>query len=251
VAGLCPGHTGGAPIADGSIIQTINSTNCPSTRTRAVDARDTRTYWVQKLADGKCWMMTNLAYLGGGTNTYGDVMTTLSDGTGGNAWDYAIPRYYTPPNANPKQEPTTPSTSTDGGTTNPQYGYLYNWCAAMGGQATAACANGSTPAVDTTISICPSGWHLPSGNGGEFTALNTALNSGSTTTDAGLRTNWLAMRGGGWLSGFNGTGAGGVYWTSTVLSAQQSYRFEFDSTDVYLGFYSNKYYGFAVRCIAN
>ena len=45
-SGLCAGHTGGGPIADGSFIQTITSTNCPSSRVRAVDARDNHTYWV-------------------------------------------------------------------------------------------------------------------------------------------------------------------------------------------------------------
>lgn len=46
-------------------MQLITSANCPATRIRAVDARDNRTYWVQATPDGKCWMLTNLAYAGG------------------------------------------------------------------------------------------------------------------------------------------------------------------------------------------
>lgn len=116
------GPCGPDPIADGSYIQEITSANCPTTRTRAVDARDNRTYWVQNLADGKCWMLTNLAYAGGGANTYSDVKT-LTNGTGGSA-TYTVAAYYVSPNANPTTEPTDPSTSTDGGATSPQYGYL-------------------------------------------------------------------------------------------------------------------------------
>src|SRR5690606_18691551 len=57
-------------------MQTINSTNCSTTRTLGYDARDNHTYWIQRMPDGKCWMLTNLAYAGGvsnnGTSGYGD-----------------------------------------------------------------------------------------------------------------------------------------------------------------------------------
>ena len=62
-----------------SPIQTVTKANCSTTRTMVRDARDNSTYWIQKLADGNCWMLTNLAYAGGGTNTYGDV---INQGTG-------------------------------------------------------------------------------------------------------------------------------------------------------------------------
>lgn len=252
--GACPEHGGsdgggGVPdivIADGSFIQTITSANCPTTRTRAVDARDNRTYWVQKLADGKCWMLTNLAYAGGGTNTYSDTKT-ITNGSGSSA-SYTLPRYYIPSGANATTEPTAPSTSTTG---SGQYGYLYNWCAAMGGQATAACANASTPAPNPSISICPSGWRLPTGNGGEFGGLNIAINGGSGSTDAGLRSTWLAQRSGYWSGGFYAQNSNGHYWSSTQASAPNGYELYLNNSTVIPTGNDTKDGGVAVRCVAS
>jgi uncharacterized protein (TIGR02145 family)/prepilin-type N-terminal cleavage/methylation domain-containing protein len=235
------------PAVSSPYIQTITTANCPSTRTQVHDARDSHTYWVQKLDDGKCWMLTNLGYTGSGTNTYSDTKT-LTNGTGSSV-TYTVASYYvTPLTTNYTTEPTAPSTSTNG---TGQYGYLYNWCAAMGGQATAACANATTPTPVTTTSICPSGWRLPVGNGGEFTALNTAINGGLTNTDAGLiGTPWLAQRGGYWGSGFDNQGSNGRYWSSIQNTATYAYFLYFNSTVVITANYGNKFYGFAVRCVA-
>jgi uncharacterized protein (TIGR02145 family) len=236
------------PAQDGTEMQQITINNCPTSKIRGVDARDNRTYWVQKLADGKCWMLTNLAYAGGGTNTYGDTKSI----TNSNTLTYTAPYYIIPTDANPTTKPTSPSTSTDGGATNPQYGYLYNWCAAMGAQtSTSACANATTPAPNTSISICPSGWRLPTGNtGGEFQALNTAINSGSTASDSGLRSTWLGMYSGLWYDSFYTQGSDGYYWSSTQDSATGAYNLAFGSSYVLLSDYSNKQVGFAVRCVA-
>jgi uncharacterized protein (TIGR02145 family)/prepilin-type N-terminal cleavage/methylation domain-containing protein len=243
--GACPGHIapGSGVIANGAIIQTVTAANCPTTRTRAVDARDNRTYWVQKLADGKCWMLTNLAYAGGGTNTYTDTKT-LQNGTSDTATTYTEPKYYIPSGANATTEPTNPSTSTTG---TGQYGYLYNWCAAMGGQ-TPACQNASGSGF-TSASVCPSGWRLPIGDGGEFTALNNAVNSGSTTTNAGLRSTWLAQ-GSGWWDGGSISGIG-YYWSSFQASAWDASYLMFVSNYVSPADNSSKDVGRAVRCVAS
>ena len=241
-------------------IQTISKSNCPTTRTMVKDARDNHTYWIQKLADGQCWMLTNLAYAGGGTNTYSDTIPT-GDGTNGTlsgpdnsgSTTYTSAKYYIPTGANPTTSPTEPSTSTDGGTTGTQYGYLYNWCAAMGAQTgTDACSSTDTTDVNTSISICPAGWRLPTGgsSGGEFTALNTAINSGSTSTDKGLRENWFAQRSGNRVNGFYYQGSYGYYWSSSQGSATGAYGLVFGSSYVYPANYSNKIYGLAVRCVA-
>ncbi len=245
--GVCAGVVGLASVGGGTLMQTITDANCPTSRTRAADARDGRTYWVQQLADGKCWMLTNLAYAGGGSNTYGDAKT-LVNGTGGSP-TYTVASYYAPTDANPTTEPTDPSTSTDGGVTNPQYGYLYNWCGAMGGQATAACANATTPAPDPNVSVCPAGWRLPTGDvGSEFDDLNTAVNGGNTNTDAGLRTGWLGQRGGTWYSGF-GANTVGEYWSSTQYSSGNAHDLYFDSGLVLFDFAEFKRSGLAVRCV--
>ncbi len=255
---------GGCPFTNGSDIQTATKANCPTTMTMAVDARDKSTYWIKKLEDNQCWMLTNLAYAGGGTNTYGDVINqgtgapdtpkgTLSNGTADTANTYTEAKYYISPNANPTTDPTPPSTATDGGvnTSTRQFGYLYNWCAAMGGQDTAACANATTPAPIPTTNICPAGWRLPTGgSGGEFTALNTAINGGSTSSDAGLLTSGLFQRSGYWNGSFYNQGSSGNYWSSTQNSATYAYNLAFNSTNVDPANYDNKSNARAVRCVA-
>lgn len=246
----CSTHTvpssGGGQIADGALMQTITSANCPDARVMAIDARDSHTYWVQKLADGKCWMLTNLAYGGGGENTYNDTKSLVNGEAEGNL--FTAPRYYVPAGANMTIAPTQPSISTSG---TGQYGYLYNWCAAMGGQAaTSACMNAATPLSSASISICPAGWRLPTGNGGELGALNIAVNGGATNTDAGLRSVWLAQRGGYWYAGFNHQGSTALYWSSTQYSGPAAYALNFNGAGVNATYAYNKPAGYAVRCVA-
>jgi len=242
-AGTCP-----IVIANGSLLQQVTSANCPTTRTRAVDARDNRTYWVQKLADNKCWMLTNLAYAGGGTNTYNDVKT-LANGTGGSV-TYTAAQYYIPTSgSNITTEPTAPSTSTTG---TGQYGYLYNWCAAMGVQtSTNACSNATTPASNPALSICPAGWRLPTGNGGEYDGLNAAVNSNSVATDAGLRSTWLGQLSGSWYNSFFDQGSRAYYWSSLPQSfAGYGYILYFYGSNVNTAEGTDKNAGAAVRCVA-
>jgi uncharacterized protein (TIGR02145 family) len=127
----------------------------------------------------------------------------------------------------------------------------------MGGQATAACANATTPAVDPTTTICPYGWRLPTGQAttGEFTLLNNAINGGSSTVETGMLNPWLGMHAGYWLNGtFTTQGTTGNYQSSTPYT---------NATDTYTMFHQTfntktawipstaKLYGFSVRCVAN
>ena len=120
----------------------------------------------------------------------------------------------------------------------------------MGGQDTAACAEATTPTPIPTTNICPAGWRLPVGNGGEFTTLNTAINGGLTSTDAGLLSNGLFQRSGLWVNGFLDQGSNGFYWSSTQLGATGVYVLGFGSTVVYPAMGYSKGYGCAVRCVA-
>lgn len=243
------GGEGGAAIADGSLMQEITDENCPGDRTRAVDARDNNTYWVQRLDDGKCWMLTNLAYAGGGSAAYGDTKT-ISYSANGESYTDAY--YFISSNANITTEPSNPSVSTDGGSSNPQYGYFYNWCAAMGVQiGTGACASVYTPLPDANVSICPAGWRLPAAS--EFTALNDAVNGGSTTTDIGLRTIWLGQRGGGYYDYGRGfiQGSSGMYYSSTQSANTAAVYLEFSNLSVNpVKVANSKRTAYPVRCIA-
>lgn len=244
------GDGGGGPvtIVDGSSMQTVTNANCPTTRTRAVDSRDNHTYWIQKLADGKCWMLTNLGYQGGGTNTYSDVKT-ISNGTSDLSPTRTVAKYYTTPSTvNYTTEPNNPSTSTTGAG---QYGLLYNYCAATGAQAgTSGCSSATTPLPNPAISVCPAGWRVPTGNGGELGALNAAINGGAQYSDAGLRTNWLAMRGGIWGTAFSQQNIYGYYWSTTQSTSSEAYHMYFYGTYVTHDV-SDKNLGYALRCLVN
>lgn len=252
-------------VVAGSALQTINKCNCPTTRTVAVDARDKNTYWIQKIGDD-CWMLTNLAYRGGtsngGTSTYNDIINpgvgtpgtnTINGPDNSGLATNVLAKYYIPTGANPTIYPTSPSVSSDGGATSPQYGYLYNWCAAMGGQDTAACAEAGTPAVNPTISICPSGWRLPTGKpGDDFTMLNQNINYSSLTSDAGLiGSQGLFMTTGYWNNGFYNIGWKGYYWSSNqVNDAYHAYFLYHHSVHVNPSEGSfSKRNGFSVRCV--
>ena len=76
-----------APPPPPPFMQGFNATDCSALSigdtTTLRDARDGQDYQVRKMPDNKCWMTDNLAYVGGGTNTYGDVVATNGTGVGG------------------------------------------------------------------------------------------------------------------------------------------------------------------------
>ena len=255
------------PMAEnGDLIQDVTNETCPTTRTWVVDARDNRTYWIQKIPNSGaggtdlCWMQTNLAYAGGGNNGFGDVKTLTQNTSGGLGNSPAGYRVSNPPSGAPvfTTSPTPPTTGSGAntGANGAQYGYLYNWCAAMGGQSN-ACNNTSTTGFNTTVSICPSGWRLPVGNAtddanvNDFSALNNAVNSGSTTSDAELRSNWFGVYAGNLVAAgnFSLVGSYGQYWSSTVNNATYAHSFSFRSPSVIPASNSLKTTGIAVRCV--
>jgi len=226
------------------VMQEVTLDNCPLERTLAADARDGRTYWIRRIPNTRqgggdlCWMETNLAYAGGGDNRFGDVMPigttpgTLTAGTsapgilipgvtgvgqvcGGDnaAASFGRGCFWEPLGSNPTTYPQQPSTSTAG---TGQFGLLYNWCAAMGGQT--ACEPGWV--ADPAVNICPAGWRLPTGQSttGEFAILNNTINAGNLSSDIGLRINWLGQYGGNFLNGSfsNQSFVGGGFWSSSA-----------------------------------
>ena len=274
-----------SPLVTGEAIQLIGTgaRTCPTVRTRAVDARDDNTYWVRLIPNTRqgggdlCWMETNLAYKGGGNNTYGDTMTIVAgtsapgvritnvtgDGQvcrGDNASlsTHQQGCYWEPTGSNITSGNTNPSTSTNG---MGQYGLLYNLCAAMGNQP-ASCQTGAAtqpkqspnPGNGTVYNVCPAGWRLPTGQvtTGEYTLLNNVINSGSTTSDSGLRTNSLFMYNGAFGSGsFSSIGSWGGYLSSTVGTTTGVNIINFSSTIVVNPAPNNaKGNGRSVRCVA-
>ena len=188
------------------------------------DIRDDNTYTVTKLKDGRCWMTQSLRIAGKTlTSADSDVTSnyTIPASSGSGFGTYDTSSVYV---------------DSDGG--------LYTWYAATAGTGTKAL---STQGQNTTVSICPKGWRLPTGgNGGEFEALN---NRYSSISDLMANANFV-------LSGFLGggsradQGSGGFYWSSTVNSSDYAYYLYLNTSNAYPAHYSHKYNGFSIRCIA-
>ena len=187
-----------------------------------VDARDNNTYTVSKLADGKCWMTQNLRIAGKTiTPADSDVITNYtipaSSLSGFNAYDTS--------NA---------YVDSDGG--------FYNWYTATAGTGTQSMFSGNT-----TVSICPKGWRLPtSGSSGEFRTLYNNYNSSSA-----LRSNPVNFTLSGAVHSNSRRDQGyGYYWSSTVNSSSSAYYLNLNISNAIPADYSSKFYGFSVRCIA-
>ena len=188
------------------------------------DTRDNNTYTVSKLADGKCWMTQNLR---------------IADKT------------LTPDDSDVTANYTIPASSLSGfnayDTSNAYVdsdGGFYNWYTATAGTGTQSMFSGNT-----TVSICPKGWRLPTGrdSNSEFQTLYNNYNSSSA-----LRSNPvnLILSGRAYSSSRDGQGFSGYYWSSKVGSSTNVYYLRLNASSVYPAQNSNKYLGFSVRCIA-
>ena len=277
VATLCGTGTGSLTQAP------TNGTANLSSVSALTDQRDNQTYAIAKLADGKCWMIENLrleAEDSRGNNRFDPSVTNASlsqgynpsftglagpesakfsdsttanslytTGTGvagkntisGSNQGYRFPRY----NNNNTSQRAANTTNTNANTYS--YGNYYTWHAVI------ADTTRYTSGNHNTTSICPTGWHIPTGNtSGEYYVLNTNANSGATNTSTGLRsypTNFL-YSGHFSTSSASNRGSRGLYWSSAAYNANYSYFLSLNSTVVYPGTdYNNKYFGLTARCV--
>ena len=153
------------------------------------------------------------------------------------------------------------------------YGYLYNWKALMGNSSSSS-ANPSG-----VQGICPTGWHVPSD--AEWTQLTDYV-SGQSQYVCGVSNSLIAKAlasATGWQSssqicavgnnpsfnnttGFSALPAGGYFgyylnfgddayfWSATEYDYGNAYYSAFSYNDANVNrHYSNKYYGFSVRCV--
>ena len=189
------------------------------------DTRDNNTYTVSKLADGKCWMTQNLRI---------------------------INKTITPADSDVTTNYTIPASSISGFDTYDTFNAyvdsdsgFYTWYTATAGTGTYAF---STQDQNTTVSICPKGWRLPTGgSSGEFQTLYNNYNSSSI-----LRSNPvnLTLFGRVYSSSRGYQGLNGYYWSSTVYSNNLAYSLDLNTSNVYPINLNSKGYGYSVRCIA-
>ena len=206
-----------------------------------IDSRDGNEYnWVQ-IGD-QVWMAENLAYL--------PSVNMVADGSEDAAGSYYYVYGYDGTNV-------ADAKATDNYAT---YGVLYNWTAAMDGEAS------STTNPSGIQGVCPAGWHLPSDAewteltnylGGTSVAGGKLKETGTThwaspNTGATNETGFTALPGG--YRGDNGTfdyiGYGGYWWSATEYSASSAwYRIMGINLSSVPLFNYYKEVGFSVRCV--
>ena len=189
------------------------------------DTRDNNTYTVSKLADGKCWMTQNLRI---------------------------INKTITPTDSNVTTNYTIPASSISGfnslDTSNAYVdsdGGFYTWYTATAGTGT---QDLDTQGQNTTASICPKGWRLPTGgDSGEFKTLYNNYNSSSV-----LRSNPVnfTLSGLAYHSSRRNQGSLGRYWSSTIYSGYDAYYLHLNTSNVNSANLISRDLGFSVRCIA-
>src|SRR5690554_2184160 len=206
-----------------------------------IDSRDGNEYnWVQ-IGD-QVWMAKNLAYL--------PSVNMVADGSEDAAGSYYYVYGYDGTNV-------ADAKATDNYAT---YGVLYNWTAAMDGEAS------STTNPSGIQGVCPAGWHLPSDAewteltdylGGTSVAGGKLKETGTThwnspNTGATNETGFTALPGGyRYSSGaFSRIGNYGYWWSATESGAAGAGTryMDLNSSDVSRGNFV-KEVGFSVRCL--
>jgi len=221
-------------------IQDITPATCPTEPTVVRDSRDDSTYTIQKLADGKCWMLDNLR-LGRSTAkilTPDDTNIRSNFTLPGNVSvgfnEYELPQI----NIDSRND------TTSYGSGENKIGVYYNFCAASAGTYCPAQGSSSgTPAED----ICPKGWRLPTGgDNGEYQNLYNQYNTYADFKNA-LRAS---------LSGYfkydknNHQGSYGSFWSSSPVGDDRMYSLDVRATSVPDDFTSYRTAGISIRCVA-
>ena len=206
-----------------------------------IDSRDGNEYnWVQ-IGD-QVWMAENLAYL--------PSVNMVADGSEDAAGSYYYVYGYDGTNV-------ADAKATDNYAT---YGVLYNWTAAMDGEAS------STTNPSGIQGVCPAGWHVPSDAewaeltnylGGTSVAGGKLKETGTThwaspNTDATNETGFTALPGGTRYDNgtFDDFGNYGYWWSATEDYTDNAwFRYVSYNDDYVLRNYYYKELGFSVRCV--
>ena len=270
-------------------LQDITAATCPSTVTTVYDKRDESEYRVQKLNDGNCWMLDNLALdltaltqaqlygtgsdAGKMTNASNTTLGYLKNGGGSSPYTaYAVAAatsadYYDRP-AIAKSGTCYDAYCVNGGTAGSPWSYTDSTSVTINGvtsrvqgkigiyynycaaSAGSYCYSSISSSGNATEDICPAGWHLPTGDTAKG-SFYYLYNTGYSA-DYNNFVDALSTP----LSGnfYSGTaryqGNGGYWWSSTRSGDDAMYRLLMNSSDVYPQYSNSRGYGNSVRCVA-
>jgi uncharacterized protein (TIGR02145 family) len=220
------------------VMQTTVKANCPYVPTLRRDTRDGRSYFIQRLADGNCWMLDNLA-LNASTENPIVLNSDNSDINSSPSFTYNFTGVGADadPNSNSYCSSLSPSRYPN------KCGLHYSFVAATLGTGSSQEAGQNAP-----DSICPKGWRLPTGEQttGEYQQLATALawRNGTDVNDSAWR---------GLYAGNGGTllvGEYGLYMSSTSYNAGYVLGLYYDSGFVLAYGTMSKSARLPVRCLA-
>ena len=203
------------------------------------DARDNQTYRIVTIGS-QTWMAENLKYL----------PSVVGPGTGSKTTPYYYVYGYNGTNVTDAKATANYNT----------YGVLYNWPAAMDGEAS------STTNPSGVQGVCPDGWHLPSD--AEWTELTDYLGGtsdaggklketgtthwNSSNTSATNETGFTALPGGNRNNNgtFNNIGNNGNWWSATENNTNNAWNrnMNYNNSNVNRN-NNNKELGFSVRCV--
>ena len=257
-------------------IQNFTTATCPTTATVVFDNRDETPYHIQKLADGKCWMLDNLALdltnstvksklSASNTNATATSISRLINGGGTTSDKYATAGVanwtssysYSAPLVSMASKDVVPDNAPTGGAGYNKVGGYYNFCAASAGSYCYGDGTSvGTSSGNATEDICPKNWRMPTGNTGEYSALANAIyGSTGSTSDATQVANFrnaLSLPFSGYFN--NGSadsqGNGGYFWSSTRRNNNYMYRLGVVTSVVGLSDYNYRSAGHSVRCLA-
>ena len=240
-------------------MQNLSQNNCTTTASQVRDVRDNHVYKIQRLADGKCWMMENLdlgrtALTTDLTSSNTNLTNTVTASTF-NGWKKTIgSSTYTAGEFISLSTTNTSNQFDADPVPGSFYGTLYNYCATSAGT---ICSDKNSNNNDATSDICPAGWRLPTGgSSGEFQALynltdyntNTKMRAPSTNNGAAFA-----------LAGYFGSyspdyqGSDGRYWSSTRYNNSSMNVLYLTQGYVYPNYQGTieRNYGYSIRCVAN
>ncbi len=253
-------------------MQYITSSACTATPLLVTDIRDGEEYYIQRLADGKCWMIQNLRLGTDKTVESSSVTLTPEDSNVAvtTTFNNKLPAPGVIPSSNMKEIIDSRSsnkayvydgwvyycTPTPGDTTQ-FVGCYYNWYTATAGTGT---ENSPAQENDAPSSICPKGWALPKGGtNGDFQTLYNNYPSASQMLVTNPTTTYDNINGtykpGILLSGYydsNGANimsVGGYYWSRTNYSTGMGCSLVLNTSTVYYNGNNDKYRAFPVRCL--
>lgn len=232
----------------------------------------TRTYRVAKLADNNCWMLDNLK-LGSTTSSI-----TLTPSDTNIASNLTLPQLSTPTFTEEPDEATINDLTDnphvygpvpgDTGTGETNYGYLYNWSAATGGESRTSHTenDGNAP-----YSICPANWRLPTASriyneetseydvSGDYPALDQALGGTGNSAYSGEPNiaKWQhdgpfkGVFSGFWGGGFFSQGELGGFWSASARpdNAGNAFGAVFSASEVDPAGNDGRGMGASVRCL--